>query len=105
MPNEFIKAAKTGEIGPGEMKLVDVDGERVLIANVEGKLHAVDEACTHAFAPLSEGDLDGDKLECPLHGGTFNVKTGEVIDGPPYEPLTVYQIQIEGDDILVGPPN
>ena len=103
MPSGFVKAAEASEIGPGEMKVVDVNGLRILIVNVEGNYHAMDESCTHAFAPLSEGDLDGEELECPLHGGSFNAKTGEVINGPPNEPLTTYQVKIEGDDILVGP--
>lgn len=101
----FVKVAQVSEIKPGEMIAVEVDNEQVLLANVNGSIHAVDDVCSHAYASLSEGDLNGEEVECPLHGGTFNVTTGEVLGPPADEPVRVYKVQIEGDDILVGPAN
>ena len=74
----FMKVADVGELSPGEMKYVEVGGDQVLLANVEGTIYACDNLCTHAFAPLAEGDLDGEHVECPLHGSVFSVVTGEV---------------------------
>ena len=99
----FVKVAQVSEIKPGEMMAVEVDNEQVLLANVDGNIHAVDDVCSHAYASLSEGDLNGVEVECPLHGGSFNVTTGEVVGPPADEPVRVYKVQIEGDDILVGP--
>ena len=101
----FVKVAQLSEIKPGEMISVEVDSEQVLLANIDGSIHAVDDVCSHAYASLSEGDLNGEEVECPLHGGTFNVTTGEVLGPPADEPVRVYKVQIEGDDILVGPAN
>lgn len=101
----FVKVAQVSEIKPGEMIAVEVDSEQVLLANVDGNIHAVDDVCSHAYASLSEGDLNGEEVECPLHGGTFNVTTGEVLGPPADEAVRVYKVQIEGDDILVGPAN
>jgi len=100
----FVKVADLGELSPGEMKYVEVGDDQVLLANVEGAIYACDNVCTHAFAPLAEGDLQGEQVECPLHGSVFNVTTGEVIDPPADESLRVFHMRIEGNDILVGPP-
>ena len=101
----FIKVAQVSEIRPGEIMAVEVANEQVLLVNVDGNIHAVDDICTHAYATMSEGDLKGDEVECPLHGGAFSVITGVPTNPPAEEPLRVFSVQIDGDDILVGPPN
>ena len=105
MPEEFVKVAKAGQLPPGRMMLVELGRfERILLVNVNGSYHAADELCPHSGAALSEGDLYGEVVECPLHSSMFRVKTGEVLTPPASEGLTVYQVRLEGDDILVGPP-
>ena len=103
MPEDFVTVAQTGELSPGQMKLVELGEERILLTNVDGEYHAVSESCTHAFYPLSEGDLSNNEIECPLHGSVFNVKTGEAIGPPASEGLTLYPVRVEGNDILIGP--
>ena len=98
-----VKVAGVGELSPGQMKSVDVGDEQVLLANVAGTIYACDNLCTHALALLADGNLDGEQVECPLHGSVFNVTTGAVVDPPAAESLKVYQVRIEGQDILVGP--
>ena len=100
----FVKVAELGELSPGNLKMVEVGDDQILLANVAGNIYACDNVCTHAFAPLSEGGLDEEQIECPLHGSVFNVATGEVIDPPAVKNLRVFQVRIEGQDILVGPP-
>ena len=104
MPEEFVKVAQTDELEPGQMKTVDVGDERILLVNVNGSYHAVEDTCSHAFAPLSEGEMSGEEVECPLHGSVFSVTTGEALSPPASEPLNLYQVRVEGNDILVGPP-
>ena len=101
----FVKVAQVSEINPGEMISVDFpSGDAVLIANVDGNIHACDDICSHAYASLSEGDINGPEIECPLHGALFNVTTGEALTPPADAPIKVYRVQVEGDDILVAPP-
>jgi nitrite reductase/ring-hydroxylating ferredoxin subunit len=100
----FVKVAEVGDITPGDMKMVKVGNEEVLLVNVDGDIHACDDICTHSYASLSEGDLSGTDIECPLHGALFNVTTGEVITPPAAQALRVFQVRIDGQDILVGPP-
>lgn len=101
----FVKVAQLGDLAVGEMMVVDVGDERVLLANVDGTVYACDDICSHAFASLSEGDLNGMEIECPLHGSLFNVASGEAITPPADGNLKTYQVRIEGQDILLGPHN
>ena len=103
MPEGFVKVAQTDELAPGNMKLVELGDERILLVNLNGEYHAVDDVCTHSFAPLSDGYLEGEEVECPLHGSVFNVKSGESLGPPADEALSVYPVRVEGSDILIGP--
>jgi len=100
----FVKVAEVGELSPGDIKMVEVGDDQILLANVEGTIYACDDVCTHAGAPLSDGELDGEEVECPLHGSLFNVITGEIIGPPAEEHLRVFKVRIDGQDIFVGPP-
>lgn len=100
---DFVKVAEVSELSPGDIKPVEVGEDQILLCNVEGAIHAIDDICTHSYASLSEGDLYGDEIVCPLHGALFNVTTGAVITHTADQPLRVFQVRVEGDDILVGP--
>jgi len=101
---EFVRVAKASDLSPGEMMLVEVGEESILLSNVDGEFYAVGEVCTHAQGPLSEGRVQEGQVACPWHDSRFSLKTGEVIKGPAIDPLPRYSVRIEGDDILVGPP-
>ena len=99
----FVKVAEVSEISPGEMKVVEVGEEQILLVNVDGNIQACDDICSHAYASLSEGDLNGDEVECPLHGSAFNVITGEALTPPADDSIRVFEVRIDGQDVLVGP--
>ncbi len=63
-----------------------------------------DNVCTHAFALLTEGWLEGHLIECPLHNGQFDVRTGKGMGAPITEDLRTYAVKIEGNDVLVALP-
>jgi 3-phenylpropionate/trans-cinnamate dioxygenase ferredoxin subunit len=102
MPDVFIKIGKVNELRPGSMKRVDINGRRMLLANVNGRFCATDDTCTHEEASLSTGSLRGELVKCPLHGSRFNVCTGEALEEPAEQNLNAYPIRVEGDNILVG---
>ncbi len=102
MPDGFIKIGKVDELRPGSMKRVDIDGRRMLLANVNGRFCATDDTCTHEDASLSTGSLRGELVKCPLHGSRFNVCTGEALEEPAEQDLKTYPVRVEGDNILVG---
>ena len=99
---DFVKVANLDEVPPGEMKIVELDGEEIVVANVDGGFFAFNNTCTHRGGPLGEGLLMGDVVECPFHGGQFNVRTGEVVSAPPEEPVQTYAVQVDGDEIKVA---
>jgi 3-phenylpropionate/trans-cinnamate dioxygenase ferredoxin subunit len=102
MPDSFIKIGKVDELRPGSMKRVDINGRRMLLANVNGRFCATDDTCTHEDASLSTGSLRGELVKCPLHGSRFNVCTGEALEEPAEQNLKTYPVRVEGDNILVG---
>jgi len=80
---------------------IEHDGKRILIANLEGKLHAWDGTCTHEEADLSTGFLNGEEVTCPLHLSRFNLLTGEAVNPPAEKPLTKYEVKTENGQIFV----
>ena len=96
----FEKVAETGDLSPGQMKPVTLGDE---VANVDGAYRAIGNSCTHSGGTLSDGDLDREEVECPLHGATFNVVTGEVVGPPAQEGVQAYEVRISGNDVMVGP--
>ena len=101
MSEDFIKVADTKDIPPSQMKEVQVDGENICIANVDGKYYAIGSICTHEGGPLAEGTLDRYEVECPWHGSRFDVRTGEVISPPANEPEPVYEVKLDGNNVLI----
>lgn len=83
---------------------VHVDGKAVALANAGGQLYAVADTCTHEEASLSDGDIIGTSIECPMHGGRFDLATGAVKALPPVIPVQVYDVRVEGDDVYVREP-
>lgn len=100
----FRTVAKTSDIAPGAMKAVDLDGEEVVVANVDGVFFAFSNTCTHKGGPLADGELAGETVTCPWHATVFNVKSGEPLEGPAMSPVSTYEVRIEGDGIQIVKP-
>src|SRR5947208_3296351 len=96
---EFSRVASTSEIPPGIMRKVTVDGQDVVLANVDGKYFAIGDVCTHQEGPLDEGILDNYEVECPWHGSRFDLRTGAVKEGPAGNPEPTYEVRIDGVNI------
>ena len=98
---EFVKIAKASNIAEGCAKCVEVEGRDIAIFNLGGTFYAIDDLCTHEDASLSEGEIDGDEVECPWHAARFNIKTGEVLSAPAYEDVSTYKVRLNGEDVEV----
>ena len=98
---KFVRVARAAEIGPGQRKIVEVDGVEVVVVNVEGRYYALEDVCTHDGGPLGEGKLEGCQLICPRHGARFDVRTGAALTMPAVEPAPTYEVRIENGDVLV----
>jgi len=101
----FVKVAKTRDLAEGGMVAVTVGDTEVLLAQVQGQYYAISNVCSHADAWLDQGDLRPTtwEVQCPLHQGRFDLRTGHPTAGPANQPVQVYAVRVEGEDILVGP--
>src|SRR5262249_47158449 len=98
---DFVKAARTTEIEPGQARLVEVNGKQIALFNIDGQFFAIDNTCTHRGGPLAEGEVSGHVVTCPWHRGEFDVRTGEVVGAPPQRAVTRYGVRVTGTDIEV----
>ena len=98
----FVSVAKVSDVKNGQVKAFAVNGHHLALCNVEGTFFATQDLCTHDGGPLGEGELIDLEIECPRHGGRFDVRTGEVTALPPMFPIKTFPVRVEGDDIQVA---
>ena len=99
---DFVEVASADDLAEGGMIRVDVGGNRVLVAVVEGKPYAMGAVCTHERAFLDEGGVVGHEVTCPLHFSCFDVRTGEVTAPPAEDKEPVYEVKVEDGKVLVS---
>jgi len=97
----WTRAAAVAEVKERGVMDADVGGAEIALYWVDDAVYATQNVCTHAFARLSEGFLEGDCIECPIHQAVFNVKTGEAVAPPAYAAVKTYPCRVEGEDVLV----
>jgi 3-phenylpropionate/trans-cinnamate dioxygenase ferredoxin component len=102
----FVSVARVGDIPEGSARACSVAGHNVAIFNCGGQLYATDNICSHDYAQLHDGYVDGDDctVECPLHGSLFDLRTGAARTLPATQPVKVYQLRVEGDEIQIEVP-
>ena len=101
----WSRVAGVKQIGPGEMFAATVGKLKIAVFHLEdGSWHATGNVCTHAFALLTEGWLDGDAVECPLHAGRFDVRTGKGLCAPIDKDIPTYPVRVVGADVMVCVP-
>jgi 3-phenylpropionate/trans-cinnamate dioxygenase ferredoxin component len=98
------------DVGPAESVRDDatlsteVDGYPVLVVRCGGAVYAVEDRCTHDDAPLEGGEVEACEIICPRHGSRFDLRSGEALNPPAYEPLRTFPVRIEAGRVLVGVP-
>ena len=99
---EWVTVASRSSLGEGEMMGVALGDKEIALYDIGGRICATANVCTHAFARLTDGWLDGNEIECPLHAGRFDVTTGKGL-GPPIPcDLETYDVRVLGDEIQVA---
>jgi nitrite reductase (NADH) small subunit len=101
MQPPFVKVAEVGEIPEGAVKHIIVHDKPMALCRVEGKFYALNAICPHMGGPLANGRLKNHVLACPWHDWTFDVRTGQP-DHPGGHSVSLYEVRVEGNDILVG---
>ena len=97
----WARAANRKDLADGEVLGVVIGGREIALYDLDGELHATDDICTHAYARLSDGWLDRGEIECPLHAGRFDVKTGKATAPPCTDDIRTYPVRVQGEEIQI----
>ncbi len=98
---DFRTVARLEDLPEGTMQQVELDGDKILIANVGGRVFALRDECSHEEYPLSNGELAGGQVTCILHGARFDLETGAPKSLPAVRPVKTYEARVEGEEIQV----
>lgn len=98
---DWISVATRDEFAPGERRVVETQGTRIVVFNLDGEFYAIEDMCTHDYAPLEDGAIEGDTIMCPRHGAKFCIKTGEALSPPAYEGITTFPVRVENGVVFV----
>jgi 3-phenylpropionate/trans-cinnamate dioxygenase ferredoxin subunit len=96
----LVRLGRSTDVAPGQMRVFDVAGTKVNVANAGGHLYAFDDTCTHTGCSLAKGRLNGTTVTCACHGSQFDVTSGAVLRGPAARPVRCRSVQVEGTDLL-----
>ena len=98
----YVRALSVRDLTPGTMTRVDVNGKKILVANLKGAYYAMGDICMHRGCSLSNGTISGENIECPCHGSTYSIVTGNIVRGPTTKPEPTFKVKIQGDLIMVS---
>jgi len=97
----FTKVGKLADVPPGTAKVYSVRDREIAVCNVDGKLYAIDDVCTHDGGSLDQGYLEGYEIECPRHGARFDVRSGDVTEEPAVLPVDTFPVRLQSDEIEI----
>lgn len=95
------KICRLDEIPSGELKQFNLGEIEILVIGAAGRYFCLAARCTHAGAPLVEGEISGEVLICPWHGSNFRITDGSVLKGPAERPLRVFKNTVKGNDLFI----
>ena len=93
--------AAAAEVPADGTLLVDLGPNPICLYNLEGAIYATDDTCSHGHASLADGFVVDGKIECPLHQGTFDIKTGKAVDAPCRIDVKTYPVKVENGRVLI----
>jgi 3-phenylpropionate/trans-cinnamate dioxygenase ferredoxin component len=96
----WTRVAAADEVAEGEVVGVTVAGQQIALYRDKGEFLATSNVCTHQFALLSDGYFEDGCIECPLHQGSFDVRSGKALCAPVTEDIKVFPVRVDGDDLL-----
>ncbi len=98
---EWVTVGQRSALKPGDVLGVQAKDKEIALFDLDGKIYATENVCTHAYAYLSDGWVDGEVIECPLHGGRFEIKTGKGLCWPIECDIKCFPVRLDGDNIQV----
>jgi nitrite reductase/ring-hydroxylating ferredoxin subunit len=101
LSSELRLLCDASDVPPGTARKIVVGRMVLATFNLGGEFYVTDDTCTHGFASLSEGIIDGDIVECPWHGGTFDIRSGAAVDHPCTVPLNTYRAVVKDGTVWI----
>jgi nitrite reductase/ring-hydroxylating ferredoxin subunit len=101
LSSELSLLCDVSDVQPGTARRIVVRGLALAAFNLDGEFYVIDDTCTHGFASLSAGIIDGDIVECPWHGGTFDIRSGAPVDHPCTVALNTYRTVVKDRAVWV----
>jgi len=98
------RAASLGEVEPGTVRLVELDGRQIILTRVGPSVHACAALCAHRGGPLAQGRISGVRLTCPWHGWMYDVRTGHCLFPGRGAAIDTYPVRLDGEDVWVDLP-
>jgi 3-phenylpropionate/trans-cinnamate dioxygenase ferredoxin subunit len=98
---EWVAVARADEIAPGQWRVAEVEDTRIVVFNLDGDFHAIEDVCTHDGGQLTGGHVEGDEIVCPRHGARFCIRTGEALSAPAYEATAKFPVRVENGVVQV----
>jgi 3-phenylpropionate/trans-cinnamate dioxygenase ferredoxin subunit len=102
MDLSYVRACALDDVPDEGALRVEIDDADIAVVRSQGQVHAIEDYCSHADVPLSEGEVYDGKIECWLHGSCFDLASGKAICLPATDPIVVYRTRIEGGDVYVS---
>ena len=98
--SDWALVASLSDLLPGECKVITTDGVAIAVFNLDGEIYAIEDVCTHDGGELTGGLVEGAQIECPRHGARFDIRTGEVLRAPAYEPIATFPVKVEDGKVF-----
>ena len=93
--SQWLNVGPASEFESNACRLVDLEDIRIAVFQSDGEYFAIEDRCSHEEFPLSEGEIEGERIDCAKHGATFSLRNGEALSAPAYEPVAVFPVRIE----------
>ncbi len=101
---EYIPVGSVDELKDGERLFIEIDGNPIMIVNINSQYFAIADVCSHDDGPVGEGAIEGFEIICPRHGARFDIRTGKVLALPAFVDIPAYPVRVNGDQIEIGYP-
>ncbi len=101
---EYMDILPEAEFPTGERLFIEIEGKPIVLFNLAGQYYAIGDVCTHDNGPLGDGELDGEEIVCPRHGGRFEVRSGKASGLPAVKDIPAYPVRVVEGSLQIGIP-
>ena len=101
---EYLDIATEDQLAEGERLFVEIGGKSIVVFKLAGKYFAIGDVCSHDNGPVGDGEIEGNEIICPRHGGRFDITTGKATSLPALVDIPAYPVRVVEGMIQIGIP-